>query len=425
MTFHVTEKFNIPGYNTLATDKVGSVVSNHDSKEDAPSAFRAEDQDRAPWPDEVTSFDDMKLHDTLLRGIYAYGFEKPSKIQSMAIMPMIAGRDVIAQAHSGTGKTGTFSIAALQSLNVELTATQVLIMAPTRELATQTQNVVRCLGQFLGVTTHVCVGGTRVREDVNAFRSGVQVAVGTPGRLTQLIEIGALRTESIKLLILDEAHEMLSRGFKDQIYHIFQQLPSDIQVALISATMPEEILELSTSILRDPVNILLKKEEVPLEGIQQFYIAVDERHKLETLCDLYENMQITQAMVYCNFKRKVDWLKDMLEQRDHTCSTIHGDMEQAERDLVMREFRAGSSRVLITTDLLAMGIDVQQVSLVVNYDLPRNVENIHRIGRTGRMGKKGVAINLVSPQEVSIMRELEQFYKTEIAELPMDVDNLM
>lgn len=391
---------------------------------DQPNASDAPTRNR-PVPHAVTSFDDMKLSDNLLRGIYAYGFEKPSKIQQLAILPIIAGHDIVAQAHSGTGKTATFSIAALQALEPGASATQALILAPTRELATQSQAVVASLANYLDVTVHACVGGTRVSEDRAALRRGVQVVVGTPGRVNQLIEIRSLRTDQIKLLVLDEAHEMLSRGFLPQIYDIFQSLPESVQVALISATMPSEILELSKQILRDPVKILLKKEEVPLQGIGQYYIAVPEQGKLETLVDLYETMEITQAIVYCNLKRSVDWLRDQLSQRDFTCSTIHGDMPQQDRSLVMREFRAGVSRILITTDLLAMGIDVQQVSLVINYDLPNNPElYIHRIGRTGRFGKKGLAINFVSPRQVSVMRELESFYKTQIDELPMDLDSL-
>lgn len=371
----------------------------------------------------------MKLKQQILRGIYAYGFEQPSKIQSVAIWPMIARRDCIAQASSGTGKTATFAIAILQIIDDANPSTQALILAPTRELATQIQVVVSALGHFQDVTTHLCVGGTRVPDDVRQLRAGVQVVVGTPGRVLQLAHMQALPLERLKLLVLDEAHEMLSLGFQDQIHELFQHLSPETQVCFISATLPEDVLELSKRILRDPVRILLKKEEVPLAGIAQYYVAVEEKSKLSVLCDLYETVHITQAIIFCNSKRRVDFLRDQLNQRDFTVATIHGDMNPAERALVMREFRAGSSRVLITTDLLAMGIDVQQVSLVINYDMPRSVENyIHRIGRTGRHGKKGLAINLVDPSrtsgEVQALREIERFYKIHIDELPENVREL-
>lgn len=213
------------------------------------------------------------------------------------------------------------------------------------------------------------------------------------------------------------------RGFTEQIYDIFQLLPQSTQVTLLSATMPQDVLEVTTKFMRDPIRILVKKQELTLEGIKQFYIAVEkEEWKLDTLSDLYETVTITQAVIFCNTRRKVDWLTDKLTARDFTVSAMHGDMEQGQRDVIMKEFRSGSSRVLIATDLLARGIDVQQVSLVINYDLPANRENyIHRIGRGGRFGRKGVAINFVTADDVRMMREIEQFYSTQIEEMPMNV----
>jgi translation initiation factor 4A len=369
----------------------------------------------------------MGLKDDLLRGIYAYGFEKPSAIQQRGIMPILAGHDTIAQAQSGTGKTATFSISVLQSINLSQKATQALILAPTRELAQQIQKVVRALGDFLNVSSHACIGGTLVRDDINTLRHGVQIVVGTPGRVFDMVNRQILLLDCVKLFVLDEADEMLSRGFKDQIYDIFQHLPPKVQVCLFSATMPPEILDISNKFMRDPVRILVKKDELTLEGIKQFYVAVDkEEWKFETLCDLYETLTITQAIIYCNTRRKVDWLTDKMGQRDFTVSSMHGDMTGQERELIMKEFRSGSSRVLITTDLLARGIDVQQVSLVINYDLPANRENyIHRIGRSGRFGRKGVAINFVTVDDTRAMRELEVHYNTQIEEMPMNVADLI
>jgi translation initiation factor 4A len=309
----------------------------------------------------------MKLRDPLLRGVYAYGYEKPSPIQTVGIMPMIAGRDTIAQASSGTGKTATFALAVLQNLDESSMNTQALILAPTRELATQIQDVVRALGYFQRASIHMCVGGTRVGDDVRALKAGVQVVVGTPGRVRQLaLDMQVLKLDRLKMLVLDEAHEMLSMGFKDQIHDLFRELAPDVQVCLISATLPPDVLALSERFMRDPVRILLKPKEVALVGIAQYYVGVEEKDKLSVLCDLYETMHITQAMIFCNLKRKVDWLRDQLTQRDFTVATIHSDMSPGERAQVMKDYRQGLSRVLISTDLLACGIDVQQVGSVLS-----------------------------------------------------------
>jgi len=379
------------------------------------------------WDEVVDNFDDMSLKEPLLRGIYAYGFEKPSAIQQRAIIPCIKGYDVIAQAQSGTGKTATFSIAILQQIDTSLKECQALILAPTRELAQQIQKVVIALGDYMSAQCHACIGGTNVREDIRRLELGVHVVVGTPGRVFDMISRRALRTTNIKIFVLDEADEMLSRGFKDQIYDVFQTLNSSIQVILLSATMPADVLEVTKRFMREPIRILVKKEELTLEGIKQFYIAVErEEWKLDTLCDLYETLTITQAVIFCNTRRKVDWLTEKMHQRDFTVSAMHGDMDQKERDVIMREFRSGSSRVLITTDLLARGIDVQQVSLVINYDLPTNRENyIHRIGRGGRFGRKGVAINFVTEEDKRSLRDIEHFYNTQVDEMPMNVADLI
>merc|ERR1712218_77650 len=349
------------------------------------------------------------LKEELLRGIYAYGFEKPSAIQQRAIVPCIKGLDVIAQAQSGTGKTATFSIAILEKIDTGLRECQALLLAPTRELAQQIQKVVMSLGDYMGAQCHACIGGTSVREDMRKLDVGQHIVVGTPGRVFDMISRKVLRPNDIKQFVLDEADDMLSRGFKDQIYDVFRHLNQEIQVILLSATMPQEVLE------------------VTLEGIRQFYISVErEEWKLDTLCDLYETLTITQAVIFCNTRRKVDWLTEKMHQRDFTVSAMHGDMDQKERDVIMREFRSGSSRVLITTDLLARGIDVQQVSLVINYDLPTNRENyIHRIGRGGRFGRKGVAINFVTDEDKRALQDIEKFYNTQIDEMPMNVADLI
>jgi len=379
------------------------------------------------WDEVCENFDDMNLREELLRGIYAYGFEKPSAIQQRAIVPCVKGLDVIAQAQSGTGKTATFSISILQQIDTKLNSCQALVLAPTRELAQQIQKVVMALGDYMGAQCHACIGGTSVREDMSKLNSGVHIVVGTPGRVFDMISRRVLQVKDIKMFVLDEADEMLSRGFKDQIYDVFRTLSTNIQVVLLSATMPPDVLDVTTRFMRDPIRILVKKEELTLEGIRQFYVSVErEEWKLDTLCDLYETLTITQAVIFCNTRRKVDWLTEKMHNRDFTVSAMHGDMDQKERDVIMREFRSGSSRVLITTDLLARGIDVQQVSLVINYDLPTNRENyIHRIGRGGRFGRKGVAINFVTDEDKRTLHDIEKFYNTRIDEMPMNVADLI
>jgi translation initiation factor 4A len=375
----------------------------------------------------VDSFDDLDLQEGLLRGIYSYGFEKPSAIQQRAIRPVLDGRDTIGQAQSGTGKTATFVIGSLQRIDFGLKACQTLILAPTRELANQIHKVVLALGDYLKVKTHVCIGGTSVRDDIDRLRDGQHVVVGTPGRVFDMVSKRHLRIDDLLTFVCDEADEMLSRGFKDQIYDIFKTLPPNVQVCLFSATMPPEILDMTTKFMRDAVRILVKKDELTLEGIRQFYVAIEkEEWKLDTLCDLYETLTITQAIIYTNTRRKVDFLADQMSKRDFTISTMHAEMDQKERDLVMREFRSGSSRVLISTDLLARGIDVQQVSLVINFDLPQNMENyLHRIGRSGRFGRKGVAINFVTNNDVRVMKDIEKYYHTQIEEMPMDIADMI
>jgi len=397
-------------------------MSAEESLQDVP-----EGEIESNWDQIVDNFDNMDLRAELLRGVYAYGFERPSAIQQRAIVPVVKGHDVIAQAQSGTGKTATFSISILQKLDVNVKATQALILAPTRELAQQIQKVVIALGDYMNIECHACVGGTNVREDMDKLRQGVHIVVGTPGRVYDMIGRGALNPNTIKIFCLDEADEMLSRGFTEQIYQVFQLLPSDTQVVLLSATMPADVLEVTKKFMRDPIRILVKRDELTLEGIKQFYIAVEkEEWKLDTLSDLYETVTITQAVIFCNTRRKVDWLTEKLTAREFTVSAMHGDMERKTRENIMKDFRSGSSRVLITTDLLARGIDVQQVSLVINYDLPANRENyIHRIGRGGRFGRKGVAINFVTTEDVRMLRDIEQFYNTQIDEMPLNVADLI
>mmetsp|Transcript_36354 Transcript_36354/g.80909 ORF Transcript_36354/g.80909 Transcript_36354/m.80909 type:complete len:399 (+) Transcript_36354:84-1280(+) len=375
----------------------------------------------------ISSFDQMGLKEDLLRGLYAYGFEKPSAIQQRALVPIVSSRDVIAQAQSGTGKSSLIAVSTCQLLDTKSRECQVLILSPTRELAVQTEKVILAIGDFMNVQAHACIGGKSLGEDIRKLENGVHCVSGTPGRVFDMIKRKTLRTRFIKTLVLDEADEMLAKNFKDQIYDIYRYLPPETQVVLVSATLPAEVLEMTNKFMTDPVRVLVKRDELTLEGIKQFFVAVErEEWKFDTLCDLYDTLTITQAVIFCNTKRKVDWLTEKMRQNNFTVASMHGDMVQKERDAIMQEFRSGTARVLITTDVWARGLDVQQVSLVINYDLPNNRElYIHRIGRSGRFGRKGVAINFVRNDDIRILRDIEQYYSTQIDEMPMNVAELI
>jgi len=369
------------------------------------------------------SFDEMNLKDLLLRGIYGYGYERPSNIQQKAIVPILTKRDIIAQAQSGTGKTGTFTIGMLQNIDIDLVniECQAIILSPTKELAEQTYKVVNALGAHCKVQTHLCIGGKSVKDNLDALRKGVHVIIGTPGRIYDLLNRHAIDGSKIKMLIIDEADTMLDRGFKEQLYFILKAgLSDDMQICLFSATLSDETLDITNKFMNDPIQILVKKSEVQVEGIKQYYINVDkEEGKLDVLLDIYENISVNQSMVYCNSKGKVNWLYDKLTSQQFPVGEIHGEMKLEDREEVMERFRAGSLKVLIATDLLARGIDVQQVSIVINFDVPTNRENyIHRIGRCGRYGRKGVAVNFITPNDNKYIKDIETYYSIKMIEMP-------
>lgn len=373
------------------------------------------------------TFDEMGLSDTLTRGIYNYGFELPSKIQQLAIVPMSQQTDILAQSQSGTGKTGAFTIGALSIVDSTLKAPQVLVMCPTRELSQQTERVAQAIGSYMNLKVLSATGGNQIRADVTALKNGAQFIVGTPGRIFDLICRGELSVEHIRYVILDEADQMLEDLFADQIRSILNsKFPSTTRLALFSATMPKNVLEIAENYLSNPVRILLPPDEVTLEGIKQYYVHLErEDWKLPVLLDLYQQITVNQALIYVNKRQKAEWLAKQLSSHGFTLEFIHGEMEVAERKKRMEDFRSGMTRVLISTDLLARGIDVQQVSLVINYEMPIQRENyIHRIGRSGRYGKKGSAINIICGDEINAVKEIESHYSTIIMELPEDLSSL-
>jgi translation initiation factor 4A len=373
------------------------------------------------------SFDEMGLNDNLVRGIYSYGFETPSKIQQLAIVPMSKHTDILAQSQSGTGKTGAFTIGALSVVDTSIKSPQVLVICPTRELSQQTERVARALGAHMGLKALSATGGNQLRNDISTLKSGVHFVVGTPGRIYDLIRRGDLSVDHIQYVILDEADQMLEDLFAEQIKAILDnKFPSTTRLALFSATMPQNVLEVAETYLSNPVRILLPPDEVTLDGIKQYFVEMErEDWKLPVLLDLYQQIKVNQALIYVNKRQKAEWLAKQLAAQGFTLEYIHGEMEVSERKKRMDDFRSGSVRVLISTDLLARGIDVQQVSMVINFELPIQRENyVHRIGRSGRYGKKGVAINLVYGDEINTMKEIEKHYSTTIAVLPDDLSTV-
>ena len=378
------------------------------------------------WTESVDNFEDLKLKTNLLRGIYGVGFVKPSVIQQKGILPVIQGKDTIAQAQSGSGKTATFCIGVLQNIDEDDLKTQALIVAPTRELATQIADVATKLGHYLKVKVHLCVGGTQVSEERNKLKEGCQIVVGTPGRIKDMINRQYLSTSCLKMLVVDEADEMLGMGFLEQINEIIKVIPPDCQISLFSATISPEIIKLTKDIMNDPAKILVKKENLTLEGIKQYYLSCStDQNKYDNLFEIFSNIDINQCIIYVNTKEKAKVLADKMTENDFMVSCISSELPQEKRNEIMKEFREGATRILVSTDLLARGIDVQQVGLVINFELPSKKENyIHRIGRSGRYGRRGIAINLVSQHEATYLLQIQEFYQTQISELPNDLSEL-
>lgn len=370
---------------------------------------------------ELTSWEDLDAKVPLLRGIYAYGFENPSPIQKKAILPLFAKRDVIAQAQSGTGKTACFTIGALQLIDVTKRANQVIILSPTRELAIQTKLVVDKIGSMLQkLRTQLLVGGTSVDEDIrHLYENPPHIVIGCPGRIHDMLKRRKLLSRDLRFLVLDEADEMLSSGFKDQIYNIFQFMPPSIQVALFSATLPPELHLITQKFMRSPVEILVKAEQLTLEGIKQYYVALEnDDQKYDTLKDIYGSLAISQSIIYCNSNKRVNDLFQAMQVDNFPACQIHSNMDKAERNQSYEDFKSGKTRVLISSNVTARGIDIQQVSTVINFDVPNCLHTyLHRIGRSGRWGRKGVGINFVTPRDMRSLKEIEQHYGTKISEL--------
>ena len=372
----------------------------------------------------ITSWEQLNVKRDLLRGIYSIGFEQPSPIQQKAIVPMINRNDIIAQAQSGTGKTGCFTIGSLEIVNLNRNDIEVIIMSPTRELSLQIKTVVDQIGVYLkNLRTQLLIGGTSTDMDIKGLKENKpQIIIGCPGRIHDMIRRKYIPTENIKLIVLDEADEMLSAGFKEQVYNIFQYLSNDIQICLFSATMPSSLFSLTEKFMRNPINISVKSEQLTLEGIKQYYINLEgDGQKYDTLKDLFGVFSVSQCIIYCNSVRRVADLYDAMKADGFPVCQLHSSLDKAERLKNYQEFRSGSQRVLISSNITARGIDIQQVSTVINFDIPKDVHTyLHRIGRSGRWGRKGAAINFITRRDYKLLKEIESYYETEISELPQN-----
>jgi superfamily II DNA/RNA helicase len=401
------------------------MFKTNNSKEE----LKEDDDDEYDCSYEINNWDELDLNTDLLRGIYAYGFEKPSPIQCKSIKPIIMKKDILAQAQSGTGKTAAFTIGALSIVNLEIQDTQVLILSPTRELSIQTSNVVTSLGCMMkGLKVQTLFGGTYTEDDYDSHFKKISphVICGCPGRIQDMIRRDKINTSTIKLVILDEADELLSSGFKEQIYNIFQSFNSEIQVALFTATLPSYIDNVVEKIMRNPVKIFVKAERLTLEGISQYFVAVeDDKQKYATLKDLYSYISMSQCIIYCNSVKRVSDLYEAMHGDGFPVCCIHSNMDKLARSNSFNEFKTGKFRVLISSNVTSRGIDIQQVSTVINFDIPKCVHNyIHRIGRSGRWGRKGLGINFITRRDVSKLKEIEGHYACQINELPSSFDNL-
>lgn len=376
----------------------------------------------------IHHWDDLNISSALLRGIYSYGFETPSEIQKKAIPPILKGRDIIAQAQSGSGKTGCFSISSLNLVDVNQCVVQAVIIVPTHELANQIYGVITAIGSFMeGLRVKTIIGGTSIQKDAADIKKNVpHIVVGCAGRIYDMIARKHLSMASLKLIVLDEADEMLSKGFKDQIYNIFQQFPETVQVALFSATLPPEILKLTEKFMNDPYKIIVKREELSVVGIKQYFVALnDDRSKYDALKSMFSVISVSQCIIYCNSVKKVVDLHAAMTEDGFSVCCIHGSMTKADRDVAFRSFLDGNYRVLISSDVTSRGIDIQQVQFVINFDICKDLSTfLHRVGRTSRYGRKGVAINFITRGDLVIMKKIETQYKINIEELPRDYKGL-
>ena len=378
------------------------------------------------------NFSEFITKELVLRGIFSYGFNKPSKIQSLAIKEIKEKKDIIAQSQSGTGKTGAFTLGILESIDENKNYPQAMILAHTRELVLQIEAVITELGKYLkdekgnALKIAICCGKTSVQQNTKDVKEA-QIVIGTPGRIHHMIRERSFDINKINLVVLDEADQLLNQDFVEQTKKIIGSLASSCQICIFSATLPREIINMTECFMKNPEKLLIRKEQLSLKLIAQYCIdAEHEDNKLELIEDLYCKFSIAQSIIYVNSIDKAEWLGKTLSEKNHTVGLMHSNLDPAKRLEVMKLFRSGKTRVLISTDLTSRGIDVQQVGIVINYDLPKDPETyLHRIGRSGRFNKRGVAISLIgNKKDKFTIKDIENFYRIRIDHMPeIDIIN--
>lgn len=377
----------------------------------------------------IKTFEQLKIKTDLLKGVYLYGFKNPSKIQIKGIQAISTGKDCLLQSQSGTGKTGTYLLGVLNKINPEKKHCQILVMVPTRELADQVVKVCTNFIKYTKINMASCIGGTNINNNINNLKKA-HIIIGTTGRIEHMIKLKHVNLNKLECIVLDEADTMLSFGFKEKINNIMKFVKAEIQKCLLSATVPRMVLDITKEMMSEPIKVLLKKEDVTVKAIKQYYLDTEiEDYKFDILLDLYQLISTSQTIIFCNTIRKVNWIAENLAEKNFPITIIHGKMSQKERNSTVEDFRTGKTRLLLTTDLLARGIDIPQVNLVINYDIPYNKETyIHRIGRSGRFGKVGVSITLVKFQDKidkKLYDKLKYHYKMDINELPENISDYL
>jgi len=374
--------------------------------------------------DALTLFGDIALSKKTAAAIAAMGFEEPSPIQEQTIPLVLSGSDVLGQAQTGTGKTAAFGIPLMERIT-EARQIQALVLTPTRELAIQVSEELAKIGKFKKVKVLPIYGGQAIERQIRTLKLGVQVVIGTPGRLLDHIRRNTIKLDHVRMLVLDEADEMLDMGFIDDIESILQHVPSERQTLLFSATMPSEIMALADKYMKKRVTVTISKEQLTVPLTDQFYYET--RDKLDGLCRVLDAETVGQVIIFCRTKKGVDDLVASLSARGYISDGLHGDLSQAQRDRVMKKFRDSKLDILIATDVAARGLDIEHITHVINYDIPQDPESyVHRIGRTGRAGKKGVAITFIQPREYRQLKLIEREVKTRILrrQLPSPADIL-
>ncbi len=365
---------------------------------------------------EISKFSELQISEEIKRAIEDLGYEEPSPIQAQAIPSMIEGHDVIGQAQTGTGKTASFSIPILENIDKDNRKLQAIVLCPTRELAIQVSEEVRKLAKYMqGIRTLPIYGGQPIDRQIKALKGGVQVVIGTPGRVIDHINRRTLKLDQVKMVVLDEADEMLDMGFREDIETILSNVPEERQTALFSATMPRPILELTKKYQKDPVHIKVVRKTLTVSNIKQYYIETRKSNKLEVLTRLLDVYNPKLTVVFTNTKKGADELVSSLQARGYGADSLHGDLKQVQRDIVMDKFRAGTIDILVATDVAARGIDIADVECVINYELPQDDEYyVHRIGRTGRAGREGIAFSFACGREMRKLKDIERYTKSKI-----------